>query len=386
MKVAVGIAVALVLLVGAAFLPLPIRPYLDFQVIYHADMGLVRGIPVYDHAGQVDMIAQLASVTPEQVFVIPFPYPPWYALVTIWLVYLPIDLAARVWFGLNLLMLCVSLWLLTEGLPRLPRGVISLLGILFPPVLGSLFVGQYVFPVLLGASLLCWSLRHKNAAPAAIAAALLTFKPHLGALVLMLLVIFLWLRRDEFGRRALLAMVLAAALLFGLGFLASPAWPIAYFHSLTGFQGVSQCHQCTNLPMALVGLAGGGFNLAFPVAAALLALLGWWLIRNWGRLAERPRWLIAAGLLVTLLASPYLQNYDYVVLLVPLVVLSGETQGVDWIFLALAYVLPVIGLGLFGSAGSLSLVISGLVLLIQMMRAAGRRGGDYAARPLPAAG
>lgn len=386
MKIVAGIAAALVLLVGVAYLPLPIHPYLDFQVIYHADMGLVRGIPVYDHAGQVDMIAQLANVTPEQVFVIPFPYPPWYALVTIWLVYLPIDVAARVWFGLNLLMLCVSLWLLTEGLPRLRRGVITFLGILFPPVLGSLFVGQYVFPVLLGASLLCWSLRHRNPALAAIAAALLTFKPHLGALVLVLVVIHLWLRKDEFGRRALIAIGLAAVLLFGLGFLASPAWPIAYFQSLTGFEGVSQCHQCTNLPMALVGLGGGGFNLAFPVAAALLALMVWWLIGKWGRLAERPAWLIAAGLLVTLLVSPYLQNYDYVVLLVPLVVLSGEAQGMDWIFLALAYILPAIGLGLFGSAGSLSLVVSGLVLLIQMMRAAGRRRGDYAAGPLPAAG
>ncbi|HEX8992174.1 MAG TPA: hypothetical protein VF784_10905, partial [Anaerolineales bacterium] len=45
-----------------AVLPLPIPPYLDFQVLYHADMGLVRGIGLYDHAGQVQMIAGLAHV------------------------------------------------------------------------------------------------------------------------------------------------------------------------------------------------------------------------------------------------------------------------------------------------------------------------------------
>lgn len=68
-----------------AFLPLPLPPYLDFQVLYHADLGLLQGIPLYDRAGQAEMIANLAGVTPDHVFVLPFPYPPWYALSTIFL-------------------------------------------------------------------------------------------------------------------------------------------------------------------------------------------------------------------------------------------------------------------------------------------------------------
>src|SRR5512146_2442289 len=82
-------AAGIVLLLGVlAVLPLPLPAYLDFQVLYQANMGLLRGIALYDHAGQVNMIAQLAQVQPEQVYILPFPYPPWYALSTLWLAWL----------------------------------------------------------------------------------------------------------------------------------------------------------------------------------------------------------------------------------------------------------------------------------------------------------
>src|SRR5512146_1939721 len=99
-------AVGALLFLGAlAVIPVvPVQPYLDFQVLYQTNMGLLRGIPVYDHAGQVQMIAQLAGVTPQQVHLLPFPYPPWYALFTVWLAWLPISTGARVWFGINLLL------------------------------------------------------------------------------------------------------------------------------------------------------------------------------------------------------------------------------------------------------------------------------------------
>ena len=134
---------ALVLLLAVAWLPLPLQPYQDFQIIYHADLGLLRGISIYDHAGQVRMIAELAGVAPDQVIVMPFPYPPWYALSTAWLALLRIDVAARLWFGLNLIMLLLSAWFLTDGLPAGKRAALFCCGSLFLPVLGTLFVGQY---------------------------------------------------------------------------------------------------------------------------------------------------------------------------------------------------------------------------------------------------
>ena len=51
---------ALGLMILIAYLPASVRP-LDFQVIYHADMGLMRGIQLYDRNGQAQMIADLAG-------------------------------------------------------------------------------------------------------------------------------------------------------------------------------------------------------------------------------------------------------------------------------------------------------------------------------------
>ncbi len=368
MKAALGLAAALVILVAVALSPLPIRPYLDFQVIYHTDLGLLQGISIYDHAGQINMIARLANVEPEQVFVIPFPYPPWYALATVWLALLPIDVAARLWFGLNLIMLGLSLWLLTEGLPGTRRAMLCLAAIAFPPVLGSLFVGQYIFPVLLGTALLVRALRRSSPWLVAASAALLTFKPHLGIIILLIAAVYLWQHRADLGRRALPGLAGMAGVLFLLGFAASPLWPINYFRSLTGFQGVSQCHQCVNLPMALAGLAGAGFGLAPVIAAIILVLLGAWLVRAWAPLAARPMMLVGAAVLVTLLASPYLQNYDYVLLIVPFIGLADATDRLGWILLGLAFIAPIIGIGAYGAAGSQSLVPSSLLLLAQMTR------------------
>lgn len=368
MKAAIGLGAAAVLLVLLTSLPLPIPAYLDFQIIFHADLGLLRGIPVYDRGGQVNMIAQLANVSPDQVYVVPFPYPPWYALVTLWLALLPIDAAARTWFGLNLIMLGASLWLLTDGVPLAKRLLLAVAAILFVPVLGSLLVGQYVFPVLLGSSLMNHALRKHNAVLVALSAALLTFKPHLGLVVLLIGIAYLVLDRTRPARRALAAVAGMGAILFVVGFAASPAWPLAYFRSLTGFESVSQCHQCASLSMLAAGAFGGGFAQATIISAVLLAHAVLWLVWAWRWLEQEPRRLIAAAVLVTLLVSPYLQNYDYVLLLVPLLVLATEKGEVEWAWLALAYLVPVVGLSLYGYVGGEALAASTLITFILFVR------------------
>lgn len=347
-----------------AILPIPIPPYLDFQVIYHADMGLSRGISIYDHAGQVNMIAGLAHVLPAQVYVLPFPYPPWYALVTLPLAWLPITVAARLWFGLNLLMLFASIWLLTDGWESRKRLASFPLALLFWPVLGSLFIGQYGFPVLLGGALFGYALQKQKTGLAAVSAALLTFKPHLGMLVLLIGLISLFSRRDRFGRRALIATVIVGVILFGIGFLASPLWPVDYFRSLTGFKDVSQCHQCNNVAMKMAALFGDGFNLAVGFAIVLFVILIGWLIWQRHALLLQPYLLVASAVTVILLASPYLQNYDYILLLVPIFAMASKAHRFEWTFVVGAYVLPILGLAIFGVTGEVSLVLSTLVIFL----------------------
>ncbi len=368
MKIALIPLACVLFLILIALYPFSIPPYLDFQVLYHANMGLLHGISLYDNAGQVNMIAQFAQVPPEQVFVLPFPYPPWYALSTLWLALLSIETAARLWFGLNLVMIFLSVWLMTDGWPPVRRLVSFFFAILFLPVLGSLFVGQYGFPVLLGAGLLTYALRHEKFILTALAAALLTFKPHLGGLIVLIALAYLLRQRDVFARRALIAIIAAGILLFAIGFIASPFWPLDYFHSLTGFEDVSQCHQCNSASMALATLLGGGLDQAAWLAAITLILLAGWLIWRWCLLAPRPDRLVSAGVLVTLLVSPYLQNYDYVLLLVPLFALARDAHGLDWLWLSLAYVLPFVALGLLGANGDSSLIFSTIILLLLAWR------------------
>jgi hypothetical protein len=374
MKILFAILAALLVLVAAALLPLPLRPYLDFQVLYHADLGLRNGIPLYDHAGQVEMIAQLAHVAPNQVFVLPFPYPPWFALSTLWLAWLPIDVAARVWFGLNLIMLVVSVWLLIGGRVSARRVPLYCLTIIWVPVLGSLFVGQYVFPVLLGAALMAYALRNDRVILTGCAAALLTFKPHLGALIVVMVLVYLWLRRDRFGQGAMMAILAAGAFLFAAGFLASPAWPQDYFHSLTGFKDVSQCHQCVSPSMALAGLADGGLDQAVWISATLAILAAFWWVRNWRNITPDADTLVTAGILSTFLVSPYLQNYDYLLLLVPFLVLSRAAKGLDWIWIAVAFVVPLPAWALLGPAENAWLVLSALILSVLEARRIAQSG------------
>lgn len=358
---------AFCLLVAA--LPIPLVPYLDFQVLYHADLGILQGIPLYDTAGQAGMIARLAGVSPERVFVLPFPYPPWYALATIFLALLPIQVAARLWLGLNLSMLAASVWLLTDGWkPRL-RLAVLLPAILFIPSLGSLVVGQFIFPVLLGAALMTFSLRRGNVPLTALAAALLTFKPHLGGPLAAAVLLHLFLRRDDFALRARTAILLTAVFLFALGFLADPAWPANYLRALLAFReipGVSSCGLCASLPVTLVALLSGQSNIgpALPLGAALFVLLLaalFFLRRN---IFREPGPLVSALTLVTLLADPYLLNYDFALLLVPLILLTASAPRANWFWLALAYLLPLLFIGLLGRAGSQYISLAALLLLI----------------------
>ncbi len=350
--------VFILLIAFAYLLPVPIPPYLDFQVLYHANLGLLQGIPLYDHAGQAEMIAGLAGVAPDQVFVLPFPYPPWYALATIFLALPPIEVAARLWFGMNLIMLAGSIWLVTNRVkgsqdrpdkPRMQAGIAIikyLLAILFIPVLGSLYVGQYIFPVLLGAALMIFALHRENAGLTALAAALLTFKPHLGGPLLLAVLIHLLIQRTAFTRRALTATLATGLFLFAIGFLADPNWPVNYIHSLVNFRevpGVDTCGLCASLPITLGALISGqtDLGLALPVGGMLFLLLTGGLILLRRDIFRSPEAFIPAAILVTLLADPYLLNYDFALLLVPLFITVLQTPARE-LDMAVNYISPAI--------------------------------------------
>jgi hypothetical protein len=359
-------------ILAIAYFPLPIIHHLDFLAIYHANLGVLRGIPLYDLAGQINMIAELASVTVEQVTLLPFVYPPWYALLTLPLALLPIDVAARMWFEVNLLFIILFVWLGTDGWHAQRRVISFLLAILFLPVLGALYVGQFVFPVLLGAGILVYAIPREKVWLASTGLFLLTFKPHIGGLVFLAVIIHLLSKRNAFARRALWTTGAILLFFFVASFIVDSAWPVHYFQTLFGFREVSPCEGlCISIPMIITSLLGMDFTQAVWVAVILL--LGWigLFIRNRPEVWKEARWLIAVGICITLLSSPYQYNYDFVVLLLPFFLLASRIQDrSEWFWLALAYFLPWVGL-IFGRQGNQVLLISTFGLMVLLWQKSG---------------
>jgi glycosyl transferase family 87 len=369
-------AIAIVMILIARFVPNSLPVNSDFSAIYNTDLALVHRIPIYD-LEQVEALAvQYVNIPAEDFFLARFPYPPWYAMSTFYLGMMNARAAGTLWFELNLVMLFLSVWLLTDGWPGRLRLISFPLALFFLPVLGALSVGQYDFPVLLGISLLIYSLRKENVALTVLGMVLLTFKPHLGVLILLSALGWLIYNRQSFGHRVLRPLLIAGVSLFLVGFLADPAWIISYPKMLVGYQNegnVTACSECASLPVWISrwffdGSLGAATNIA--VLLLIVFLVAFLLTRSLWKPHEL---LLTAALLVTLLVSPYLYNYDFLMLLVPFTVLFHKSNLVVKILVLLCYLVPTFALVMYGRNGNISLIVVTAALLILLYVSAKKR-------------
>src|SRR6185503_17909011 len=238
---------AIILFLIASYVPSSLPANSDFSAIYNTDLALVHRVPIYDLEKVRALAVQYINFPPEKFFLARFPYPPWYALSTFYLGLMPSQAAATLWFELNLVMLFLSIWLLTDGWSGRWRLIAFPLALFFFPVLGGLAVGQYDFPVLLGTALWIYSLRRENVPLTVLGAVLLTFKPHVGALILLSGLGWLLVSKKDFGRRVIRPLVIAGIGIFALGFIADLTWIVSYPKMLLGYQNegnVSACSEC----------------------------------------------------------------------------------------------------------------------------------------------
>jgi hypothetical protein len=262
-------------------------------------------------------------------------------------------------------MVATATWLLTPQW-KAPFRLFAILGaVLFIPAFGLLIVGQYSVPVLLGVALFIYSARKEASAGIAASLGLMTFKPHIG--LFLALAAFGWLlyrREAPFARRAIIMTVILAVVLAALGFLADPAWPLAYLESLGRYRdipGVQSCGLCASLSVGLVRVATGRSDtlqaawVSLILAAGLAGLFLW----RFRPLLRHPSHLMALSAAFTLLIDPYLLNYDYVLLLVPLLLLA---QARRWLVI-IPYLIPWIALA-FGREGNLLLSLATLIVLL----------------------
>lgn len=362
-----AIAAILALLpIIALTIPTSLPAYSDFSALYNTDLALVHRVPIYDLEKVEALAVQYSNIDPEKFFLARFPYPPWYALCTFYLGWMPAQAAAALWFEINLVILFLAVWFLTDGWPGRLRLIAFPLALFFFPVLGALSVGQYDFPVLLGTSLLAYSLRKQNVPLTVTGLVLLTFKPHVGGLILLAALGWLIHNGAGLGRRVIRPLLVSAVVLFASGFVADPAWIVSYPKMLLSYRGegnVSTCSECASLPVWMSRwFFDGSLSKAMWIAVTLLLLFGiaFYFMRSSLRSHE---FLLSAALLVTLLVSPYLYNYDFLLLLVPFAMLVHGSNLIPRIVLLLCYLLPVFALIQFGRNGNISLIIISFVVL-----------------------
>ena len=351
----------------AYFLPLPVSYYQDFSVMYFTNSARLHGIPIYAYPAQ---LAFVRPQTPAGFEFLPYPYPPWYALATLFTALLPIQAAARLWFFANLGMFALAAWWLTPHW-KMPWRILAIpAAIMFIPAFGLLVVGQYSAPVLLGAAVFIFAARAGRSFWMAAGLLLLTCKPHIGFLLFMAGFGWLLLQKTPAPRRAIWYTLLGGVLLAALGFLADPAWPLTYLQSLARYRdlpGVETCGLCASLPVMLIRLVTGQSSLllAAGLSAGLALLAGWLLFARYRIYMKEAGFLMAVAAVLTLLIDPYLLNYDYVLLLVPLFWLARPGR---WSWLVLpVYLLPW-GLLFLGRQANAILSIAGLLTFLLLLR------------------
>jgi hypothetical protein len=164
-------------------------------------------------------------------------------------------------------------------------------------------------------------------------------------------------------------LVVTGVTLFTSGFLADPAWIISYPKMLLGYQGegnVSTCSECASLPVWISRwLFDGSLSNAMKIAVLLLIVSAvlFYLTRSTWRSHE---YLLSAALLTTTLVSPYLYNYDFLLLLVPFAVLSRNSSMLQKVLIALFYLVPTVMLLTFGRSGNISLIVASSILLLML--------------------
>jgi hypothetical protein len=161
-------------------------------------------------------------------------------------------------------------------------------------------------------------------------------------------------------------LIVSGAVLFASGFIADPAWIFSYPKMLLGYQSegnVSTCSECASLPVWMSRwFFDGSLSKAMWIAVALLVLfsIAFYFMHS---LLKSHELLLSAALLVTLLVSPYLYNYDFLLLLVPFAVLIQRGNFIQRSIVLLCYLVPTFALIQYGRNGNISLVIVSFVIL-----------------------
>ena len=161
-------------------------------------------------------------------------------------------------------------------------------------------------------------------------------------------------------------IVIAGVGLSVISLIADPLWFINYPKMLLGYQdegNVSSCSECSSIPVwTSRWLYDGALKQAAFIAVILLIVLVilFWFTRK--SLLSSPELLITSALLITLLATPYLYNYDFIFLLVPFAVLVNMQGIAPKIVVVLGYLIPSFAIILYSRDGNITLNMATILI------------------------
>ncbi len=346
--IALIVSILAVTIVLLSFIPLPIPVITDFIMLYVATVGLTQGVNVYDYSTQ-QMLAQQLAVQFDTEFTYPFYiYPPWLAYSSAFLGWLSPAHAARLWFWVNIFLILGSVYLITITWSRRWWLVAVVVTMLSPAVLGLLTVGQFVAPVLFGIALTIYAATNRSASWYVVGMLLLTFKPHVGIVPFLVAGGWLIYHRQNWQLRALSGVAGALiALLLGTS-LIYPTWIQDYLVMLDAFRSLPTfgvCTLCSGGSVLLTWLLFGTplTSIALYIGLSFIALMALWGLTTRIFSGQFDR-LMSWSMLITVLAVPYLNNYDHIVSLLPMLWLLRSARGkIEYLVLCLAFLLPWLG-------------------------------------------
>lgn len=291
----------------------------DFANVWAGPRVLLTGRDPYDPRTWSDSARDVGtSPQPPMVYV----YPPWVALALIPVAALPLSAATLVWIAGGTVAAAIAMRrLCAAALPEIPalHAAVAVTLALSGPAISSLLTGQWSFILVAALAAMALALRSRRPVAAGLASVVMLAKPQLFLLAGPALAVHaLWPGPDRAVRiRSLYAAAGAGAALIAASWLLIPSWWPAWPNEIRGDKLVPDHVTLPGLLFRVVGEPGLVVGALMVLGAIAVAAL----------FHPRSSAWVPVWLTLSVLAAPYANPYDLLILVVPLVAGAGALDG-----------------------------------------------------------